>query len=252
MIYDYYDLEGYEYYYNKFYNEVDELCGENKYNDEYLSYLENSERFFDTYDIDEDAYLFHFIRMYALGGKIFRMKFLNHPYITSFKIDKDKKNISTIFGDLDFKFWINGYSDAFLRAYKDNDLKNSKVYLDVYNGKYNGRCHEVSTKFCYGNTIVTAFMHEPLSNLRYLHSFITKEDRVIDATANLVINKDDYYRLLKPEIVSEIPGTELYNFYYEFASKYPELRHMSTKQFLAEYYEIKKNPKDVKVKKWKR
>ena len=27
----------------------------------------------------------------------------------------------------------------------------------------------------------------------------------------MVINKDDYYRLLKPEVVSEIPGTELYD-----------------------------------------
>ena len=255
MIYDYYDFDSYNLYLDKFFNEVDKVCDYNKFNDVFLSYLENREKFLDSYDIDEDAYLCYLVRIYALNGKLSRMKFLNHPYITSYKIDKDKNNISTIFGNLDFKFWIKGYSDAFLRAYKEkgNDVfKIIKAYLDVYNGKYNGRCHEVSMKFCFGNTIVTAFMHEPLSKLRYLHSFITTGDSVLDATANLVINKDDYYRLKKPEIVTEISGCELYDFYHEYRDKYPKLRYMSLKQLLVEYDEIRKHPETVKVKKWKR
>lgn len=58
--------------------------------------------------------------------------------------------------------------------------------------------------------VVTAFLNEPLSNLLFLHSFVESEDKVLETTANVVMSKDDYYRLLKPEVVTKIPGEELF------------------------------------------
>ena len=60
-----------------------------------------------------------------------------------------------------------------------------KLYTDEYLGAYNRRCHEGAINFGYSNTVVTAFMHEPQSELMFLHSFVENEERVLETTANI-------------------------------------------------------------------
>ena len=197
MIYDYYNPSAYNNYFYKFFNRTEKYCKPNKYLDMYLSFLELSdeekEKYFEDFDIDEDAYLFYIIRRYAQTRKRKRKEFSTHPYINSIKIDKDQNHISTLLGDANFKFWIKGTSDILSNVMKNigcNPInKTTQIFMDEYLGNYNGKCHEASIQFCGKNKVVTAFMHEPLYKLRYLHSFVEGEEKILETTSNLLIDK---------------------------------------------------------------
>lgn len=256
MIYDYYDIEAYDKESYDFFMTVENYGKKNPFGDIYLSYLELSEdikqQFPKKYEIDVDAYLFFLVRFYALKSHMERKKLLKHPYIEGVTREGNINQMHTVFGDVDFKFWIHGFSDVFKRSIENRGTgsipKLLKAFFDEYNGAFDGKCHQASIQFCGYNNVVTAFASEPQSGLRFLHSFIENDERVLETTANIIMNKEDYYRLLKPEILTKIPGEELFELYEDFFEKHPRLKRMGIKQLLVEYDEVKRNPDTIKIK----
>lgn len=122
------------------------------------------------------------------------------------------------------------------------------LFRDEYNGAYNGRCHESSIQFSGQNDVVTAFLHEPQANLRFLHSFVESDLKVFETTTSIVMKKEDYYRLVKPEVITKIPGEELFDVWDSLFHQHPRLKKMNIKQLLTEYDEVKKNPEAIKIK----
>lgn len=260
MIYDYYDIENYYKESYDFFRIIENYGKKNPFGDIYLSYLELpqdiKERLPKEYEIDMDAYLFHMIRFYNLKSRHRRKQFLKHPYIKSLTIDDGINHIHTEFGDVDFKYWISGYSDILKKSINNRNnepiIKNVKLLFDEYIGAYDGRCHEASINFCGPNKVVTAFVAEPQSELRYLHSFVEIDEKVLETTANFIMSKEDYYRLLKPDVLTEISGEELLELYQDYFDKHPRLKDMPIKQLLIDFEEVKRNPDTIKIKKLSR
>lgn len=257
MIYDYYDIEAYDKESYDFFMAVENYGKKNPFGDIYLSYLELPEdikaRLPKRYEIDLDAYLFYLIRFYALKNPLQRKRLLRHPYIESLTVNGEINHIHTVFGDADFKFWVKGLLDILQRSIKNRDnepiSKTFKLFFNEYTGANDGRCHEASIQFSGSNKVVTAFVSEPQSELRFLHSFVENDERVLETAANIVMSKEEYYRLSKPDILTKIPGEELFELYQEFLPKHPRLRNMGTKQLLAEFEEVKRHPDTIKIKK---
>ena len=256
MIYDYYDIEAYDQESYDFFMTVENYGSKHPFGDIYLSYLELPEdikaRLPKRYEIDPDAYLFYLIRFYALKNPLQRKRFLRHPYIESLTVNGEINHIHTVFGDADFKFWVKGLLDILQRSIKNRDnepiSKTFKLLFAEYTGAYDGRCHEASIQFSGSNKVVTAFVSEPQSELRFLHSFLENDERVLETTSNIVMSKEDYYQLSKPEILTIIPYEELYEFYETFYNRHPRLEALGTRQLLAEFEEIKRHPDTIKIK----
>lgn len=81
-----------------------------------------------------------------------------------------------------------------------------------------------------------------------MHSFIERDDDVIEITANIILSKDDYYRLCKPDVLTRVTKDEIINFYLDNQEKYPIIGKIPIVQLLAEYNEIKKDLSKVKIK----
>lgn len=256
MIDDYYNKEEFILKLKKF-QKITSYGKDNKFYDIFLKYLELpdniKQNFNELFEIDKDAYLFYLTRLYACNYRniLERNTIKKHPYIKKIVKEKDSIHLNTLLGDSKFKFWIKNSNDIMNKSIKNT--QNGKIsdiidiYFKEYTGQFNGKCHEASIVFGYGNKVITGLVNYPIKNMRFLHSFVEGKKYILDATINSLFLKDDYFKLLKPEIISEIKGEELYAFKDEYMSKYPRLRHMSTKQLLVEFEEIKKNPKTIKL-----
>ncbi len=256
MIYDYYDIEAYEEESNDFFNKMEQYGQPNPFSDIYLSFLELPEdmkyRFFKDYEIDMDAYLFFLVRFFGLKSPIQRKRFLKHPYIRSLVVENRINHLQTPMGEVEFQYWINGIPDILKKTFQNlgysSIIDSFCLFRDEFIGAYNGRCHEASIQFSGQNDVVTAFMHEPLSNLRFLHSFVETDEKILETTANIVMKKEDYYRLTRPEVITKIPGEELLDLWNSFFQKHPRLKDMNIKQLLTEYEEVKQHPDTIKIK----
>lgn len=260
MLYDYYDQEEFDKVFDEFFLSVEKYGENTPFHDAYLSYLQIpqdvKEKYSLDYEVDSDAYLFFLVRFFGLKSPAQRRQLLKHPYIKSLNIEDEISHLHTTFGDIDFKYFVKGIPDIFKKTFQNYGysplIESFRLFRDEYIGAYNGRCHEASLQFCGPNNVVTAFMCEPLSGLRYLHSFVESDERVLEASANIVMDKEDYYRLSRPEVVTKIPGEELFEIWNTLFQEYPRLKEMSIKQLLVEYDEVLKNPDTVKVKTFKK
>ena len=256
MINDYYNDEELDRIFEDFYRSLNEYGENNIFHDPYLRYLEIpqdvKEKNSLNYEIDSDAYLFYLVRFFGLQLPNRRKLLLKHPHIQSLKVESPISHLKTDMGEVDFKYWINGIPDLIKMTFQNFGyaplLDSFHLFHDEYTGKYNGRCHEASIQFSGPNDVVTAFIRSPLSGLSYLHSFVESDKKVLETTANIVMDREDYYRLSKPDVITKIPGEELFEIWESYFQKYPRLKHMSLKQLLVEYDEVKKNPEAIKIK----
>jgi len=95
-------------------------------------------------------------------------------------------------------------------------LKNDKSVIDLKKELLNykkrkGLCHYNCIIYLnsFGNKIVTGYVDDSILPNRVIHSWIETDKKVIDYTKNLVINKEDYYRLLNPEILNTVTKEQL-------------------------------------------
>ena len=264
MSYDYYDLEQSQKESQTFLR-LTKMYGENNpYKDEYLSYLQCPYQFnvegLGICRVDLDSYLFHLLKQYALYTKSERVQFLNHPYINSVTKNGGTYSFKSEFGEVKFSFWIRGLLDILSMSIKNLDnvsfIKSLTRYKEEYDRKNDGKCHNRTFLLSDSDSIVTtAFVNSELKGQKYLHSFIEKDDDIIETTANIILSKEDYYRLLRPEVLTRVTKSELIRFYFDNKDEYPLLGEIPIVQFLAEYSEIKKDPSKVKIKsfeEWKK
>ena len=81
--------------------------------------------------------------------------------------------------------------------------------------------------------IVTAYIPDIFSNLFVLHTFQQKNDKVVDLSNNIIWNKNVFYNLLNPEIVSVIPSKQL------IEDLQNHKIHGNLKDYFANYQKIK-------------
>lgn len=256
MINDYYNEEELDRIFDEFYQSTTKHGENNIFHDPYLSYLDIpqdvKEKYSLNYEIDLDAYLFYIVKYLGLQLPNRRKILLKHPRIQSLKIENQINHLKTDMGEIDFKYWINGIPDIIKRTFQNFGyaplLNTLLIFRDEYYGKFNGRCHEAAIQFSDSKDVVTAFINSPLTGLSYLHSFVESNGIVIETTSNIIMDKEDYYRLSKPDIITKIPGEELFEMWESFFQEHPRLKKMSIKQLLVEYDEVKKNPETIKIK----
>lgn len=76
----------------------------------------------------------------------------------------------------------------------------------------NRKCHNRSIEFIiFGDYLVTGYIDSSDGNSRIIHSWIEKDDKVIEYTNNLVIDKDDYYKLRNVEVLSVVSREDVFS-----------------------------------------
>lgn len=186
------------------------------------------------YKLDKKGYLFFIVGKYATN--IFRddLNYLDkNTYILSYSVDGPIKYLNTILGNVRFSLCVNDVRDAYI---KSNDRRIFDVLCDVYVGKYATRCHEIASMLGVNyKYITTAFINSPLENYKFLHSFVENDDNVLDFAKNVKMSKEEYYDLVKPDIVSKINGDRLVDDIMFVSHNYPP---MTPKDFLVRYDQL--------------
>lgn len=115
------------------------------------------------------------------------------------KIGEQKRVLSNKNQELTFK----RFSDC-LHGNKQ-DLKRVKSTLLNYK-KRRGKCHEGSLLLfnCMGDYIVTGYVDHIGGKHRCVHTWIEQDEKVYDYTSNLVVEKEEFYKLLNAEILNKI------------------------------------------------
>jgi len=96
------------------------------------------------------------------------------------------------------------FSDLIMTS---NFKQKMKMKFQLLNEKKRkGSCHYWSMFFLeyFGDRIVNAYIDDPTEKFRVVHSFIELNNKVYDYTKNLVISKEDYYRLFNVEVINTI------------------------------------------------
>lgn len=228
MIYtDYYDSDEF----NRAFNEVISL--DNSGVDPYYN-LDSSHSL--KYKLDRKGYLFFILGKYAVNTlhEQYVLNFLkNHPYVLDYDVASIKKYLNTSLGDVHFSLCVNSVKDAY---FKSNDKNTFDILCDVYAGKYMTRCHDISTTLgMNGEFVVTAFVNSPVQDYQFLHSFVENKDEVLDFSRNVKMGKNEYYDLLKPNIVSKIKGDRLISDIMFVSHNYPP---MTSKDFFVRHNQM--------------
>lgn len=102
------------------------------------------------------------------------------------------------------------FSDCLLGDKKD--LENVKSVLLNYK-KRRGKCHQgsISLFTCMGDYIVTGYVDHINGKLRCVHTWIEQDENVFDYTSNLVVKKEEFYKLLNVEILNKISRDDFLN-----------------------------------------
>ena len=159
----------------------------------------------DEYKMNEKGYLYFLAYRYIdhmRNGTLF-----NNPCVYGY----DNDTLRTFFGDVHFSLCTASFT-SFLN---NEDLK------DVYLGKYFNRCHEICVRLGFGD-IVTGFVNSPIDGYKFLHSFTLNGDYVYDFARNLRMEKNEYFDLLEPDIVSIIFKDDIledFNYYTKVLKK---------------------------------
>lgn len=164
--------------------------------------------------INQNAIIYNILTNYAVH-RLSKQELTNPqkfyiPYINSVKLNKRLKLVQTPEENINFKLIIDTYPTLITKMIKQRFTLN-KLYIELYQGKTIGRCHELCAKYPFINyNIVTAYMPHMFTGLSYIHTFEENENTIIDLSNNLVLDKGFFYKFLKPEVVSKIPSEELY------------------------------------------
>ncbi len=110
----------------------------------------------------------------------------------------------------------------------DSDMLNIVLYHRQVNGSF--RCHELSYDLTckLKANCVTGFV--PRIGGEVLHSWVEKDEDCIDIAHNIVLNKNDFYRLYHPEVWNELTYDEIEN--QQIA------KVISNPEFLKGYYSL--------------
>lgn len=114
----------------------------------------------------------------------------------------DSKNLKMCYKSEEIEF--SKLSDL-LDGDKESVAKEKKELLNIR--RRLGKCHNMSLSFLgndIGDRVVTGYIDSTSKNTRVIHSWLETEDKVIDYTCNLIIDKDQYYKLWDPEVLSVI------------------------------------------------
>lgn len=85
-------------------------------------------------------------------------------------------------------------------------LKIKQELLDYKKRKH--QCHSRSVQFfSLADNLVTGYVDD-VGNNRIIHTWLETDENVIDYTSNLIINKEDYYKLMNAEVLSVISKDE--------------------------------------------
>ena len=189
-----------------------------------------------SYKVDKKGYLYFIMGQYTTN--LFKPRrayhyLENHPYILDYSSINGNRKLFTSLGNVSFSLCVNNFKEACMMC---DDKKMIDILCNVYSGKYSTKCHEISSILGTDyEHITTAFVSSPLEHYKYLHSFVEDGDYVFDFAKNIKMKKDDYYNLLKPNVVSRIKGNQLVSDLEATSHSYPP---MHLKDFLVRHDEL--------------
>ena len=149
-----------------------------------------------AHKLDEKALVIH---SFTSNDNISRILYHAKGY-KLVRIDSKKQKI--IYQDEEIEF--STISDV-LEGDEENITKYKKELLNLR--QRTRKCHNMSLSFLgsdIGDRVVTGYIDSTSKNTRVIHSWLETEDKVIDYTCNLIIDKDQYYKLWNPEVLSVI------------------------------------------------
>lgn len=164
-------------------------------------------------NINSNGIIYNILISYATNRlpkkQLNQPKKYNIPYINSTNLKSKIKIIRTNDTEIKFRLIVGNYFELIQKLITENHrLKN--LYIDLYKGNSLGKCHELCAKYPQKDyNIVTAYIPDIFSNLFVLHTFQQKNDKVVDLSNNIIWNKNVFYNLLNPEIISVIPSKQL-------------------------------------------
>lgn len=120
------------------------------------------------------------------------------------------------------------------------------------------QCFFLNTSICIKlnceSYLITAICTSPykIKTEKYLHSFILiktkgKQEYIIDGTDNFIIKKETFFKIYKPEIVSEIPKNKL-NEELKLIKQFEQTRKLYRAEYLCFPEEVIKGIKKIKEK----
>lgn len=123
------------------------------------------------------------------------------------KLEDNKYKIS--YQDIDISF--SKFSDSLSGGSNIEELENEKREL-LNLKKRAGKCHYKSIELInVGDYLVTGYVASSSRNVKIIHTWIETDEDVIDYTANLVMKKEDYYKLNNVEILTVINKDDVIN-----------------------------------------
>lgn len=121
-------------------------------------------------------------------------------------------------------------SEAFPWLKKDNEITTANR---------SGKCHEKSVELLLktkDSKIVTGQIYTASTKSKYVHSWvettIDNKPVVLDYTLNAIINKDGYYSLFEPEVVSKISKQEFVEDLKSICSTKQQSHDLTLKEYL--------------------
>lgn len=209
-------------------------------------------------NINNDEMFFHKNSDSELDSKMIAIRiftsssyFLKLLYkVKGFKIIKcDKNKLELNYKKETIEF--SRLSDLILCSTEEKTIETKKELLNLKQRK--GKCHYKSFQFVHiGDNLVTGYVDDSIKNRRIIHTWLESLDTVIDYTANVIMKKEDYYKLMNVEVLSVINKEDVYNdcnsnFIKEFLSAkfYCLFRDELNREGLIEFYQDK-NSKKIK------
>ena len=146
----------------------------------------------------------------AIPKKILQNPNQNHiPYIKYANLSKKIKLIKTNKNSIQFRLIVGSLSELLNKLITHKKIYHP-LYKSLYQGTTMGKCHKLCLSYPTQNyNIVTAFMPNIFSPLKFLQTYQENEQNVIDLSHNIIIDKYTFYNLLHPDVKSIITNEQL-------------------------------------------
>lgn len=163
-------------------------------------------------NISPNGILYYILSLYAtkdLNKKALQNPSKYHiPYINYADLTKNLKLVKTNKEEIQFRLIVASFPEL-IHKLTTHDIHFYRLYTSLYCGTTLGKCHKLC--LCYPTqnfNIVTAYIPDVFSPLRFLHTYQENDKQIIDLSHNLIFDKDTFYNVFKPQIVSSLTNEE--------------------------------------------
>lgn len=208
IIKDYEDLEKYNELENYYISRLKPIAGLN--NNDYLDNITEiiNKGLEKEANLNKEGCIYTILIGYA--ARYIPKKQLNNPkkyhipYINYANLNGKNKLVRTNKNEIPFRLIVDSFPNLLTNIITQG-IQSFPLYKDLYLGQANGKCHQLCLSYPIKNhNIVTAYLPNMFTPLKFLHTYQENDNQIIDLSHNLIFDKNLFYSLLNPEIVSVI------------------------------------------------